>query len=286
MSRILKIYFEKHPERLKEYNESKERYKNGESLTRIAKTNVYIKNRKELSKLFKEDNITIKMNGQKYKYNESAFSEINTEESAYWLGYLYADGNVNELRNCFDLSVSEKDYEHLIKFKNYISEDLQLIKRKSHLSSTNKEYYSYRCYVVNKTITENLLKYNCNWSKTYDVEFPNFISKELMPHFIRGYFDGDGCISLTSQSRLSFTSASKEFLIMLQNYLKDNLSINKNKLYQDKRRQSTYSIQWGSKNDIQKFFNYIYKDATIFLKRKHDIYIELLGRLKTKPLKS
>ena len=67
MSRILKIYFEKHPERLKEYNESKKRYKNGESLTRIAKTNVYIKNRKELSKLFKEDNITIKMNGQKYK---------------------------------------------------------------------------------------------------------------------------------------------------------------------------------------------------------------------------
>ena len=35
---------------------------------------------------------------------------------------------------------------------------------------------------------------NCTQNKSLTLQFPNFISDELMPHFIRGLFDGDGCI--------------------------------------------------------------------------------------------
>lgn len=240
MSRILEIYFQKHPERYEEYLNSKERYLNGESLTMISSTNIYIKNRKELSKLLKEDNINIKLNGQKYTYNEKAFKTIKTEKDAYWLGFMYADGNVNELRMTCDLSMAEKDYDHLCKFRSYVSKDLKLIKRKSRIERYNKEYYSYRCYITNKKIVENLIKLNCNWSKTYDVEFPNFIPENLMHHFIRGFFDGDGCICNTTQCVLNFTGASKNFLLALQIYLNNKLDMKINKL--NSTKSNAYNI--------------------------------------------
>src|SRR5579863_1325734 len=54
---------------------------------------------------------------QKYPINENIFDEINTEEKAYWLGFLYADGNVSKT-NRTRLSLAEEDREIVDKFSN------------------------------------------------------------------------------------------------------------------------------------------------------------------------
>lgn len=281
MSRTKELYFQKHPERYDEYLESKQRYLDGESLTKICQDNIHLKNRRHLSKMLKEDNIEIRQNGQKYTYKENAFATLSSEEDAYWLGYMYADGNVDALAMRCDLSMAEKDYFHLCKFRDYVSEDLVLIKRKSRIERYGKEYFSYRCYITNKKITENLINLECNWSKTYDVEFPDFIPEELMPHFIRGFFDGDGCVSNSTQAIVNFTGASPQFLLSLQKFVNEKLGMRINKLNK-KSKGNAYSIAWGSKKDIKAFYDYIYKDATIYLTRKYNIFNDILGRSKTK----
>lgn len=282
MSRLKQIYFEKNKDKIVEYNIAKELYQQGESLTSICEKLKF--ERHMLSKLFKEDNIEIKQN--KYIYNENAFKTIETEEEAYWLGFMYADGNINELRMVCDLSMAEKDVDHLEKFKNFISPNNILIKRKSYLSSTDKEYYSYRFYITNKQITENLINNGCLWSKTYDIKFPTHISKKMMPHFIRGFFDGDGNItSSLRQNNLNFTCANYDFLTDLQNYLNLTCEMKKNKIVNDNRSEAK-RIQWSAKKDLISFYNYIYKDATIYLDRKYNIFTHIIGRLNSKSQKS
>ena len=48
------------------------------------------------------------------------FENIDTEEKAYWLGFLYADGYVNANEDKIELCLAEKDFHHLEKFKNFI----------------------------------------------------------------------------------------------------------------------------------------------------------------------
>ena len=278
MENLKERYFIKYPDRIEEYENMKERYLQGESLTKICKDSNYIKDRHIFSKLLKSDGISITKCGRKYNYNENAFKEINDEESAYWLGFLYADGNINELRGICDLTMSEKDYTHLLKFRDYVITDkkMELIKRKSHLSTYSKDYYSYRIYITNKTITNNLVDKGCLWNKTFDVKFPsyNIVPKNLMHHFIRGFFDGDGSSYLdtkTKRPQVNFTCANKKFLYDIQNCLIDNKVLYYEcKVYNTK--SEAYSYQINAIKHVKNFYDYIYKDANIFLKRKKDVF--------------
>ena len=282
MNRMFNLYFEKYPERLSEYEIAKDLYLEGYSLTKICENSIF--ERHILSNLLKADNVKIIKNGQKYSYNEKAFKKINNENDAYWLGFLYADGNINELRNRFDLTLSIKDKNHLEKFRDYIVPDKDILIRPARINIyPGKEYYCCRLVVSNKKIVDNLVKQKCLWSKTFDIEFPNFIPKKYMNHFIRGYFDGDGCITSGINKgkniyRAGFTCANKDFLEDLINFLNINVGMSKHKIVLDKKSHAK-DMFWCAKEDLIKFYNYLYKNATIYLDRKYNKYTEIIAVL-------
>ena len=74
------------------YEEAKDLFLEGHSLSAVERITGY--NRKWLSQLLKAEGYDVKRNNQKYNYNETAFEQIDDEEKAYWLGFLYADGCV------------------------------------------------------------------------------------------------------------------------------------------------------------------------------------------------
>ena len=60
----------------------------------------------------------------------------------------------------------------------------------------------YRVFITSKKLAEDLTKYGCHANKTYDLTFPNkeiFVNKDLIRHFIRGYFDGDGSVFISME---------------------------------------------------------------------------------------
>jgi hypothetical protein len=110
--------------------------------------------------------------------------------------------------------------------------------------------------------------------KSYDIQIPN-IDNNLMRHYIRGYFDGDGCFAL-SHNRLgvSFCTASKFLNDGIINYLsKQNIVL---KPYSSISEYGTtqYRPEAVSLNDKIKLLDYMYKDSTIYLDRKYKKYLK------------
>lgn len=104
-------------------------------------------------------------------------------------------------KHIISLKLSSKDNNHLEKFKLFLNADYPIY----HYISKCKIGYgkSYSCLSVNSIHACNLLiKLGCIQRKTYTLKFPDqsiFINPDLIRHFIRGYFDGDGSVFISNE---------------------------------------------------------------------------------------
>lgn len=211
---------------------------------------------------------------RKYPIDETFFDKIDTEKKAYFLGLLYADGYNNTDRNSVNLSLKEDDKDILIKLNNLIqpTKPLQFVdnsnikKTKGFENSQNQ----YRLVIANKHISQRLVDLGCYKAKTYTLEFPKEeqVPKNLIRHFIRGYFDGDGCVS----NRVFSMVGTECFLISVQKIMIDKLGLTKTKFYKRHKESSNniVEIRYCGKNNLKKIMNWFYSDATIYLERKYE----------------
>ena len=161
---------------------------------------------KEIAKIFNVNEKTIKINAKKYgltskigsqgarkhKFNERYFENIDSEEKAYWLGFIAADGCVYKNKQSYRLQINLKgsDIDHLKKFQKAICSDYKITEKKVGKAQSNT------CQLkINSTkMCNDLIKNNIIERKSIIFE-PPILNKNLMSHFIRGYFDGDGWIT-------------------------------------------------------------------------------------------
>lgn len=208
----------------------------------------------------------------KIKMKSDIFSEINTEEKAYWLGFIYADGYVSDA-NEFELALCLKDFKHLQKFRRFIERE----------SKVKKDYY--RCRVCLKDIlfTQDLKKLGVVPRKSLILTFPDYnqVPKHLIKHFIRGYVDGDGSIYITNNNIYCSVLGTREFLTELIREAK----IPRRTLYKNNNNNSSncWFFQVSGKNAIN-LINYLYKNNKIHLERKYNKYLTYC-RFKEKSLK-
>lgn len=276
-------------------NQIKQMYLDGYSMKDIAKvaqdTKGLMALRKRLKDLgvdttknMKRYSLKISKNGGSriYSFNEHIFDTIDTEEKAYWLGFLEADGYNHESHKCVAIRLSYDDYHHLEKFKEFVqyTGPIYTFERLTPTSKTLKKYCELNlCSVI---FSETLAKLGCIQGKTYTLEFPS-ISEHLIPAFIRGYFDGDGCISIgkihrrnkeESTYQLTFTGRV-EFISVINNY------INKETQHLSKLHVCTgnfaKNLHYTGRKICIKILHYIYKNANIYLDRKYQIYKQLTG---------
>ena len=235
-------------------------------------------NRHTISKELKQRGINIKR--KKYTSKEDVFETIDTEEKAYWLGFLYADGYVSKLNDSVQLIIQDRDYDHLCKFKEFCKSD-HPIKYSEHVRDTGYIVKANKISIYSKKMHADLIDKGCYVCKTRIVKFPTEkqVPTEMMRHFIRGYMDGDGMIGIDNNSILVGFVGTAEFLNGLQNIFKTN-----NKLF--KTGENNIAFTYKVKGNIKalNILDYLYDNATIYLERKHEIYIKhknhLLSRLK------
>ena len=224
--------------------------------------------RRTLAKHFKELGIEIVNKQNRSKFNEHIFDQIDSEEKAYWLGFIFADGYISSspLREGvksiyqFEISLGIKDIEHLNKFKRFMDYEKDII------TDGNR----CRFVVTNKYLWTLLNELGCTPNKSLSLTFPD-IPQNLVKHFIRGYFDGDGCISrhvhntcVTPHIELLGTKQMLEQILLYS-----NISA---KYKHDKRHsEETWSLEWSKQEGID-FINYLYQDCSIYLDRKYELY--------------
>ena len=214
----------------------------------------------------------------KNNYNDKSFFNnlIDTEEKAYILGMLTADGSISSGK--ITLSLKEEDKYLLEKIKNYINPNRKLYYCKK----------SYSFYWINKEDIDFLKSVGFTTKKQYDTTMCKIIPHNLMNHYIRGWFDGDGCIyeSTTKDNHhnppreyvykfISITTGSNIAKEELNNFF-HSIGIN-SKVCIDcrsrKNRNDTYYIKIYRKKDVQTFFDYIYNNANIYMLRKHNKFM-------------
>lgn len=247
----------------------------------------YNKTLKCICYLLKRNNIIINNNQselqRKYSLNEHYFDIIDTEEKAYFLGLLYADGCNYLKENHISLSLQENDKKILEKFNTAINSNRPLSFKEDKRINNRKN--SFILSINNKYMSQQLTKQGCVPVKSLILKFPTQeqVSPDLIRHFVRGYFDGDGSINITKGGRnkksdiLQVNIVSTIFFVNeLKFILKEKLDIHCC-ISHDKRviNKSTRSL-CISCNVARKFLNWIYENSTIYLDRKFNKYQEFL----------
>lgn len=222
---------------------------------------------------------------EKYIYNVDFFECINTEEKAYWLGFIMADGYINQRGTSAELGIelAIKDIEHLKKFNKSINGNIEVTirNRPDHYIKDRLIKGSKTCSIrlYRTKIVEDLKKQGITNDKTYNLVFPSF-DKELTRHLIRGYFDGDGSICLNKSKRVhqfNFTSASLSFLEALRSWLYDEYKINSYiSISHRDETTPTYQLHIKGMTNAYEFGQFLYRNSTIYLDRKRDKYYQII----------
>lgn len=215
---------------------------------------------------------------RKYNYNDNYFENIDTEEKAYWLGFIAADGSIVNNNRALEISLKQSDRNHLVKFANAIGETERMIKDRNQKCSNGKYYATSRITVCSPILINHLSRYGIVQNKGLNLNFPTFLNDDLLRHYLRGYFDGDGSISTNGKYRNGSPKyalnliATKSFLEDFMTHL-ETLEITKIKL-QTKNKMSVWN-KVGI-NQIRIILSYLYDNCTTYLDRKYVYARELL----------
>lgn len=205
---------------------------------------------------------------RKYAIDEFFFDTIDSERKAYFLGLLYADGYNNVNNYEISLCLQEKDLHILKAFIDSLQSN-----RPIGTKIINGAYYR-MVNIGNRRLSLALEDKGCGQAKTFSIRMPYFIPDDLLHHFVRGFFDGDGCIfvgkEVRSNVRVTFVS-NKIFLSDLSLVLIKNAGVNATKIQPSPNKNDLIgTLQYGGRGNCYKIRAWLYKDATIFLNRKQE----------------
>lgn len=225
---------------------------------------------------------------KKYNYNENYFERIDSPEKAYCLGFWYADGNVRNNPYRASIYQSESQLDILEKISKEIGGNKTLYE-----SKIEKGQRAFRLEFPNKKMCEDLIALGCIPNKSLILQFPTdkIVPKEFMSHFIRGYFDGDGCIwngkrkkmivkdstckkgyreRIVHNVKFTFTG-NIDFINALQDYLvslgivnkKTKLNFSKSKSPNKPASDRVCTMEYSGRKQIRNLYDYMYKNSTI-----------------------
>ena len=200
-------------------------------------------------------------------FNESFFETIDTEEKAYWLGFITADGCVHD-RNYITIGLQERDKNHLEKFVKCIGGDhpIKVIDVKLH----DKWFRSARLSIYSKQMKNDLINLGVTQRKSFTAKPCIQVPEELLRHYWRGVFDGDGGIykhpsnnqwSTNLTMNIEMVEGFRVFIVKFVNTIV--------KPYIGNR--TIWQISFGGRLNVIKIITLLYKDAKIFLDRKMDL---------------
>lgn len=226
-----------------------------------------------------------------YNVDHEFFSREN-EESFYIAGFIAADGCVKKRKNTHELQIglAQKDKEFLEMIRSKLNAETPvrdfLIKNSKRNSQWNDTWKS-EITITSEKIYNDLAKFNIVPRKSLVYKFPvAIINNELLHHFMRGYFDGDGSFYKqipTNSDGCNRTIAQTYFtlrgtldcLYMYKNILEHNANL---KEFNKSLRMSNgiNVLEYGGNGIVSRIAQFLYKDATIFLPRKKEIVQHLL----------
>ena len=234
---------------------------------------------------FIEDNYPLYNNHiSNRRIRHTFFDTIETELQAYLLGFYAADGSIDEKRKTLRVHLQSGDSEIVYLFKDSISPDARTFTVAPHIVTGRNgmkvnAHASFGVDITSSKLCNALVDLGIGYNKSVaELKIPS-ISEDLVKHFIRGYFDGDGCFSMSvrkpnakNREKNYRVSAQVEIYCKRDEILKDvrafilkELGVEMRIYYID--RDDMFKIRTSKSDDIKSLFSYIY-DGSVYLNRK------------------
>jgi len=229
-----------------------------------------------LNRVFKDNNLKPKKYWderyfyRKYKLNDNYFSVIDSDNKAYWLGFLYADGSMIENNFCAKLELNTFDTLAIDLFRQDLGTDYPLSHRRSpycnyHDSPNTPNMCGVK--ITNKNMFNDLCKLGCVPNKSKILTFPSddVVPREFKRSFLRGFTDGDGSVNYTTSNgkreyRISWCGTSK-MMEGIKEYLFACGFNTKSKVANVKDREDWFAeFQVGGNKLARSIINYIYQE--------------------------
>lgn len=225
----------------------------------------------------------------KHSYNRDYFEKIDTAEKAYWLGFILADGNIQDNRRKPNKSTScqirirlqKSDKGHLEKFKNALNAvdtKVKIVKNYGNISKNMNDECLINFY--SKKLVDDLIDKNIDFNKSM-YERPYYdLNENFLSDYIRGYYDGDGYISLGKAPEIGFLS-SKEMCDFIEKVLYDKV----NGIFIQKRSYNHTQIKvnrvrTSNQLSISGILDFMYYPGCVCLDRKYKSAKNYLNRFK------
>lgn len=232
---------------------------------------------------------------RRHEVTEGYFKVVDSEEKAYWLGFLAADGCIRRRikkdgktrGDSIALKLSVVDEKHMERFRDSICPSGKIwYQTCKTVTRKGNDSYSDTCNlgVYSNELVQDIIKLGVGPKKTFTISKPN-IDEKYYRDYIRGFFDGDGCCYVkktkgnrglyTLDVKFSFACASKE--------LRDFFAEELNKIGISTKCYDNFNlIIVGGFLGAKNFFDYLYTNATIYLQRKYDkgmVFVEHFNNL-------
>lgn len=200
------------------------------------------------------------------------FNNYDDPNIQYWLGVLASDGCITNGKLIFE----SKDREWVESFRDFLNPNINV-----NITQPKKGHTLYRVSCGVKGLEEELSRYGIVPDKSLKLEWKMPLTKD----FVRGVFDGDGCVSISSKIKyplISICGASKIFIEQIHIYLKEN-NIHSTINSDSKNRNNTlYTLYIHSLDHKKRLYHLFYDDAKYFLERKKERFSSILDKFYEK----
>ncbi len=205
-----------------------------------------------------------------YKLNAHAFDEITTQEQAYWLGYLYADGYVGRNRT-LAVRLKRADAQHLFRLRDFLQSESP-IKENVHYIG-DKGYPQAHVEFTDQHLAARLQEIGIRVGRPDAQTMIDAIPEHLYRHWLRGQIDGDGCIMCPKPKHALIISLTSQeaMLIHVRRIIASHLGLNPNLAIRRVNNEQIFCLIYGGNICALAVASWIYKDATVFLPRKYEV---------------
>lgn len=221
---------------------------------------------------------TMRQGSKKHDYDESVFDVIDTEEKAYWTGFIMGDGQIEEFKRPradgstylnyrLNINLKYSDINHLQKFLDFLKCTTKKIKKVNVKMPSGNIAEVGHIRISSRPLSLALINKGIIPRKSLNEPEPSGIPNHLIRHFIRGLLDADGMISDAEKTTPSATICDGKVLMKWVQKQYPYLSLKK-----DNQCNGLYILR-TKKENVLNFLNSLYENSTIYLERKYQRYL-------------
>lgn len=229
-------------------------------------------------KAFKRYNLPIrddKHKGRHYHCNYRYFKDIDTEDKAYFFGFIYADGFLC-VPNKVGISIIDTDYKQLEKLEKCMDCNYP-IKFYANNSFDGRKSKFCRLIISDDDMVRDVKSHGLIEHKTCIMKPPVGIPNKLIKHFIRGFWDGNGTLYTSGGMYYCGVTGTQDMVTWIGDTLVSNGVIESYGLSRERKSDKVKSVKFGGKSKPLNVLYYLYHNANYYLDRKHDRYLQYMA---------